>query len=92
MADIQASRCRLMEILNEQYQRSPAFQPERPILENDLLRDELGFDSLALVVLQIEIEDAFGIRFDPAEEDLQQVFFSVGTLFKSVQDHLQART
>ena len=41
-----------------------------------------------LVVLQIDIEDAFHIRFDPVEEDLQQVFLSVRTLMDSVQNHM----
>ena len=41
-----------------------------------------------LIVLQIDIEDAFHIRFDPVEEDLQQVFLSVRTLTDSVQSHM----
>lgn len=92
MADRKALERRVMEIVGRQYRKAPAFQPDRPITASDRLREDLGFDSLALVVLQIELEDAFHIRFDPAAEDLQQIFTCTESLIESVQDHITAQT
>ncbi len=57
-----------------------------------LIRDELAFDSVTLVVLQIEVEDAFRIRFDPAREDFLTIFSSVGELCAAVRRHMGTET
>lgn len=44
------------------------------------LRDDIGLDSIDLVILQIDIEDRFHIRFDPLKDDFSEIFYSIGTL------------
>lgn len=44
------------------------------------LRNDLGFDSIAIVSLQVSLEDEFDFRFDPLSIDFSQVFKSVKTL------------
>lgn len=44
------------------------------------LREDLELDSVAMVNLQVAIEDEFDIRFDPIETDLAEVFDTVGSL------------
>lgn len=44
------------------------------------LREDLELDSLAIVNLQVQIEDEFGIKFDPIDTDLADVFETVGSL------------
>ena len=50
------------------------------ILAEHRLRDDLGLDSLAMVNLQVIIEDEFDMRFDPIETDLAEVFETVESL------------
>lgn len=47
---------------------------------NDGLVDDLGLESLVLVTLQVALEKRLGIRFDPLEADLTEVFDTVGSL------------
>lgn len=55
--------------------------PSDQIITNShLLRKDLGFDSLAIVHLQVAIEDEFEIRFDPVNTDFITVFETVGSL------------
>lgn len=58
---------------------------KEPIQKNMRLRDDLGFDSIDLVVLQVELEDYFHIRFDPLEDDFIKIFNSVGTLCECLE-------
>lgn len=51
---------------------------------------DLEFDSLMLVVLQIDIEDAFHIRFDPATEDFRSIFSTIRALSTYVKRRLEA--
>lgn len=44
------------------------------------IRDDLGFDSVGMVDLMIEVEGRFGVYFDPLEQDLIKVFETVGSL------------
>lgn len=53
------------------------------------IRADLGFDSIMLVVLQIDIEDTFHIRFDPMEDDFQLIFTTVRALCDYVQRRLE---
>ena len=50
------------------------------VLQSDSLKNDLGFDSLALVHLQVAIEDEFGFRFDPVRTDFISVFDKVVNL------------
>lgn len=44
------------------------------------LQEDLELDSLALVNLQVAVEDRFDMRFDPISMDLFEVFETVGSL------------
>ena len=50
------------------------------ISPNNSLREDLGFDSLAIVKLQISLEDNFNFRFDPVNTDFISVFNSIDNL------------
>ena len=79
---------RIIEIVTEMFRNSAGYNKDVTVSDKTRIQDELGFDSIMLIVLQIDIEDAFHIRFDPVEEDLQQVFLSVRTLTDSVQSNM----
>ena len=79
---------RIIGIVTEMFRNSAEYNKGITINAETKIQEELGFDSVMLVVLQIDIEDAFQIRFDPVEEDLQQVFLSARTLTDSVQSHM----
>lgn len=51
-----------------------------PMTKDTALRENIGLDSIDLVVLQIEVEDRWNIRFDPFQDDFQKIFCSIGTL------------
>ena len=36
------------------------------------LREDLGMDSLNLVLLQVELESVFGFTFDPLDDDFRR--------------------
>jgi acyl carrier protein len=44
------------------------------------LREDLGLDSLHLVELQVAIEDALRVTFDPADEEFLDAFSTIGSL------------
>lgn len=44
------------------------------------IREDLGFDSVAVMDLMIELESRFKVYFDPYEHDLAQIFRTVGSL------------
>jgi acyl carrier protein len=44
------------------------------------LRDGLGLDSLHLVELQVAIEDAFQVVFDPTDDQFLDAFTTIGAL------------
>ncbi|MCA9734093.1 MAG: acyl carrier protein [Deferribacteres bacterium] len=56
-----------------------------PIAPEHRLREDLELDSLAMVSLQVAVEDEFDIRFDPVETDLTEVFLTVGSLTKFIE-------
>ncbi|PLX42404.1 MAG: hypothetical protein C0609_09540 [Deltaproteobacteria bacterium] len=56
------------------------------VVEGRKLREELGFDSVALVDLIVALEATFGIYVDPLEVDLTKVFESTTTLREFLQD------
>lgn len=76
---------RILRIVSEQYFNS--FGRDNGSIEitiNTNIRKDLGFDSIMLVILQIVIEDAFGIRFDPMEDDLNNVFTTIQEISRYV--------
>ena len=58
------------------------------ILPQHKLREDLELDSLAMVNLQVAIEDEFDMRFDPIENNLTEVFETVGSLMAFVESYL----
>lgn len=78
---------RIMGIVTEMFLNSAGYNKDVTVSAETQIQNELGFDSIMLIMLQIDIEDAFHIRFDPVEEDFQQVFLSVRTLTDFVQSH-----
>lgn len=52
-----------------------------------LLREDLGMESVTLIELIVEIEDAFGFRVDPMTMSLDESFVSVATLVAFVREH-----
>lgn len=57
--------------------------------DTDVQRD-LGFDSIMLVVLQIQIEDMFQIRFNAVQDDLRNIFTSIASIAGYIQQHMGA--
>lgn len=49
------------------------------------LSDALGMGSLQIVMLQVELEDKFGISFDPIEDDFFQIFSTIGSVYETVK-------
>lgn len=80
----------VIEIIRRQCAESGGIHRTQPITVKTAIQEELEFDSIMLVVLQIEVEDLFHIRFNPAEEDFRQIFSTVGTLCASIQGHIEA--
>ena len=54
--------------------------PDKTFTADMHLRDDIGLDSIDLVILQINIEDRFHVRFDPLKDDFSEIFYSIGTL------------
>lgn len=52
------------------------------------LQEDLGMESLQLVLLQVELEAAFGFTFDPLDDDFRQIFRTA----ESVYDYVKGRT
>ena len=59
------------------------------ILPEHRLQEDLELDSLAMVNLQVAIEDRFSIRFDPISMDLVEVFETVGSLASFLDLYLE---
>ena len=57
-------------------------------MDTDIRRD-LGFDSIMLVVLQIELEDEFHIRFNPVKDVLENIFTTVRMISGYIQEMLR---
>jgi acyl carrier protein len=53
------------------------------------LKDDLGFDSISLVELQILIEEEFNIRFNPIETDLSEVFKNIASLIEYLEKNIE---
>jgi len=53
------------------------------------LREDLEMESLQLIELQVELETAFSITFDPIEDDFFEIFQTIGTLRGAVAKKLE---
>ena len=55
-------------------------------ISDDLsFRDDFSMDSLSLAMLYPEIEDAFNVTFSPLNDDLGEIFKTVGTLWHFIE-------
>lgn len=63
------------EMLQENYRDF-----DQQITEDMRLREDIGLDSIDLVVLQVEIEDQWDIRFNPLDDDFLEIFDSINSL------------
>lgn len=61
----------------------PDFLPE--IQRTSKLIDDLSFDSLALVNLQVGLEDQFDFMFDPISDDFDKIFDTVDSICNYIQ-------
>jgi acyl carrier protein len=53
--------------------------------DNTSLRDDLGLDSLSIAMLYPDIEDEFCFQFSPLEDDLGEIFKTVGSLWRFIE-------
>lgn len=58
--------------------------PETEITRDTDLKLDLGLDSIGLVVLQVNLENQFGIQFDPLEDDFDEIFYRVQDVYRYV--------
>lgn len=67
-----------------------AMEQEIPsLLPEMLLTRDLGMESIHIVTLQVELEERFGIQFDPLEDDFYMIFQSVGSVYETIERKLQ---
>lgn len=57
---------------------------EEVVTREATLVDDLMFDSVSLLYLQVAVEDEFDIRFDPLTDDFTSIFYSVDSLCKNI--------
>lgn len=79
---------KIMDMVTEMFCNSAGYDKSTTVRTDARLQDELGFDSVMLIVLQINLEDAFHIRFNPTEDDSRQIFMSIETLTDYVLSHM----
>jgi acyl carrier protein len=53
--------------------------------DNTSLANDLGLDSLAIAMLYPDVEDTFNITFSPLEDDLSEIFKTVGSLWRFIE-------
>ena len=56
-------------------------------MENSFV-DDLGFDSVNLLYLQVAVEDEFDIKFDPILDDFSEIFRNLKNLCECVERKL----
>lgn len=60
---------------------------KKDIHVSDRLREDIQLDSIGIVHLQVEVEDTFGIRFDPSVMDIESIFTSVMSLAEFIENN-----
>lgn len=75
--------------LKEIIKKTANWLPEEIAIDEDSnLNTDLGFDSLSKIKLQIEIEDAFELDFDPVDTDFVVVFSTFGNIMKHIKSKI----
>lgn len=72
---------RMLECINRV--RSTSLETLEPEIN---LRDGLELNSLAIVMLQVEIEEEFRFTFDPIEDDFEKIFKTFGSLCDYIEN------
>ena len=54
--------------------------PGDVLADRESMLMDLGYDSISMIHLQVEIEDEFRFMFDPKEDDFEEIFSTVGKL------------
>lgn len=80
---VEAAQC-LRRIIADFMERR--IDPAR-LRAKERLREDLGFDSVLIVDLMVEIELKLGVYFDPYENDLAEIFQTVGSLERFVVEN-----
>ena len=60
-------------------------RPHSEIKDTMTFRDDFGMDSLSVAMLYPDIEDSFNITFSPLNDDLAEIFKTVGTLWEYIE-------
>ncbi|NDV57969.1 acyl carrier protein [Bacteroides sp. 519] len=68
---------RIIQIIKKQF---IWLSSQEEISVNASLRNDLAFDSIAIVNLQVLLEDEFDFRFNPVVDDFSKIFYSIETL------------
>lgn len=58
---------------------------------SDRFQEDLDMDSVKLVMLQIAIEDEFQIMFEPLKDNFIEIFSTVATLNKFIEERCNER-
>lgn len=80
---------KLINIIINRLPQWTFYDNDASITEQTHIRKDLGLDSISLVIMQIELEDAFQIRFDTTREDFREVFSTVGALSECIVKHIE---
>lgn len=57
--------------------------------DKNVCLEDIGYDSISKVRLQVEIEDEFGFLFDPLEDDFDEIFSTLEKLYRSVAEKVE---
>jgi len=58
---------------------------ERNIEAGDRIVEDLGFDSIQLINLQVTLEDTFDFMFDPIDDDFSVIFYNIDSICKYLE-------
>jgi len=80
---------KLLDVVAKVYEECRGKEVDLQITPDTDIRKELKYDSIMLIVLQINIEDTFHIRFDPIKTDFQKIFTTVRAMGNYVQEFFE---
>lgn len=66
--------------------RAECDRPNADIQPATRLQEDLGMESLQLVMLQVALEDTFRFTFDPLRDDFRLIFQTAGALCAYVKE------
>ena len=59
---------------------------ELEISPESRLQEDLSFDSIHILMLQVALEEIFCFRFNPMEDNFRQIFATVGSIVDYISD------